>query len=127
MLKKYDMDEIIVKDSKTIGEIKNEFNSHFPHLKLEFYSGDHAIGEGSLNKEKIEDNLLLKDIRLNHSIGELSIHGNQKTSTLEENFKNTFGLYVQVFRKSGDTWIQTTSTDEWPLSKQEGIGKEFDN
>jgi hypothetical protein len=37
---------------------------------------------------------------------------------VEDKFKNELNLNVQIFRKSGDVWLQTTSTDEWTLLEQ---------
>jgi hypothetical protein len=35
------------------------------------------------------------------------------------------GLYVQVFRKSGKVWLETTATDNWSLYKQNEEGQEL--
>ena len=120
------MQTLKIDDSKQLKEIKLAFNKHFPHLKLEFFSEEHHQGEGSERKAMYDDTLLLKDIRKNHTEGELSIDGHQKTCTFEENFFNHFGVNAQVFRKSGKIWLQTITTDEWTLSQQEHKGEEFD-
>ena len=36
----------------------------------------------------------------------------------------TFGLSAQVFRLSGDVWLETTSTDNWTLEEQNSTGQE---
>lgn len=41
-----------------------------------------------------------------------------KVSELESVFTETFGLSVQVFRKLGNVWLQTTTTDNWTLAEQ---------
>lgn len=120
------MQTLKINDSKQLKDIKNAFNNHFPHLKLEFFSEEHHQGEGTERKAMYDDELFLKDIRKNHSSGELSIDGHQKTSTFEEHFFEHFGVNVQVFRKAGRIWLQTIMTDEWTLSAQEHKGEEFD-
>ncbi len=45
-----------------------------------------------------------------------------KVRTLENVFYETYGLKVQVFRLSGNIWLQTTSTDEWTLHEQNRKG-----
>lgn len=120
------MQTLKISDNLQLKQIKNNFNEHFPHLKIEFFSEEHHNGEGSGRKAMFDDELLLKDIRTLHNSGELSIDGHQKTSTFENNFHDHFGVNVQVFRKSGRIWLQTISTDEWTLSHQENKGKEFD-
>lgn len=111
--------EILISDEKTLGEIKSEFSSKFPHLKIEFYEKGHKEGEGTSDKYLLDDSLSVTKARKKHTEGHLSINGNQKTNTLESKFKEIYGLNVQVFRKSGSVWMQTTSTDEWTLSHQE--------
>jgi len=120
------MQKLHISDNKQLKDIKNEFNAHFPHLKIEFYSGEHHQGEGSARKAMYDDNLLLKDIRKVHLEGDLSIDGHQKTATFEENFLNHFGVNVQVFRKSGRIWLQTILTDDLTLSAQEHKAEEYD-
>ena len=111
--------EIFISDSKTLGEIKKEFNERFPHLKLEFYGLSHKEGEGSPEKYHFDDSITVSKARSKHVDGHLSIIGSQNTKTLEQQFKDFYGLNVQVFRKSGKLWMQTTSTDHWTLEEQE--------
>jgi len=120
------MKTLKISDNKKLKDIKKEFNEHFPHLKIEFFSEEHHQGEGNPRKAMYDDNLLLKDIRTKHNEGELSIDGHQKTSTFEESFHDHFGVNVQVFRKQGRIWLQTIVTDDWTLAHQEQKGEEFD-
>lgn len=109
---------MIIKDNKKINEIQAEFNAKFPNLKIEFYKVQHHTGEGTSEKSKLDNNLTIGEIRTIHTSGDLSINGHQKVSTLENNFLTDYGLNIQVFRKSGSLWLQTTSTDNWTLSDQ---------
>ncbi len=120
------MKTLLIKDSKSLKELKTEFNAHFPHLKIEFFSVDHGEEEASPRTAIFDDKLLLKDIRTVHNEGELSIDGHLKTSTFEQNFHDTFGINAQVYRKSGRIWLQTVTTDDWTLADQErkGLGME---
>ena len=113
------MDTLKISDDLHLSEIKEKFTAKFPHLKLEFFSEEHGIGEASTFKTKFDDNTLLKDIRVIHNEGDLSIDGNTTTGDFETGFKTLFGVNVQVLRKSGNMWIQTTTTDRWTLDQQE--------
>ncbi|MBD3637062.1 MAG: hypothetical protein HUJ25_06915 [Crocinitomicaceae bacterium] len=121
------MDTLKISDDKQLKEIKELFNAKFPHLKIEFFSEDHNVGEASTYKSMYDDELYLSDIRSENTEGELSIDGHTKTSTFENNFKEKFGVNVQVWRKSGNMWLQTTTTDDWTLAEQERKGVEYDN
>jgi hypothetical protein len=116
--------EIKITDDKSIEQIQKEFNDHYPFLNLEFYKTEHEPGQGSANRERIDRKSTIANVRKRHNTGDLSIHGNQKVSTLESAFHDIYGLNVQVFRKSGKVWLQTTSTDEWSLSEQNRTGEE---
>ena len=121
------MKTLIIKDDKSLKAIKSEFNDHFPHLKIEFFSVKHLEDEASPRTAIYDDNLLLSEIRKNHNEGELSIDGHLKTSTFEQNFSDTFGVSVQVYRKSGSLWLQTITTDSWTLAEQERKGVQMES
>lgn len=112
-----------ITDNKTIKATQAEFNNKFPYLKIEFYAHEHGAQEGSPNRDKLADSLTIGDARTKINEGDLSIHANQKVSTLEQNFQEKYGLNVQVFRKSGDVWLQTIATDNWTLHKQNEKGE----
>ncbi|MEL6922988.1 MAG: hypothetical protein AAFO94_02995 [Bacteroidota bacterium] len=111
----------ITNDKKLI-DVQREFTEHFPFLKLEFYQQEHDSGVGSPNALKLNPELTIGAVRSEASSGNLSIHGGQKVSTLEQNFSDQYGLHVQVFRRAGDIWMQTTRTDDWTLSNQNERG-----
>lgn len=117
--------KIEIHDKLRIREIQEQFTAHFPYLKLEFYVGAHASGEGTSNELKISDDAVIGDHRKKHNTGELSIHANLKVNTLETAFSEIFGLNAQVFRKSGNVWLQTTTTDNWTLSEQNETAAEL--
>jgi len=121
------MNTLHISDNTQLKEIKKAFNDKFSHLKIEFFAEEHESGEASTYKSMYDDELYLKDIRSNHTEGDLSIDGHQKTSTFESNFKEHFGVNVQVWRRAGNLWLQTTITDKWTLSEQEKKGVEYDS
>ncbi len=116
------MKTITIRDDQTLKSIKSEFNQHFPHLKIEFFSIKHVEDEASPRTAVYDDSLYLKNIRTNHQEGEMSVDGHLKTSTFEQNFQKTFGVNVQVYRRSGSLWLQTITTDSWTLAEQERKG-----
>ncbi|MEX2483069.1 MAG: hypothetical protein WED10_00820 [Brumimicrobium sp.] len=106
-------------DFMTLKSIKEQFNNKFPHLKIEFFKSKHGKGEGSPKNLMYDDVFRIKDIRKEGGMLPVSIHGNLKTSTLEKKFEEELGIFIQVYRKSGNVWLQTTATDDWTLSEQE--------
>lgn len=103
--------------------VKKEFNSAFPYLKLEFFKEKHEVKKGNHRNQLIKDDLLLKP--LNTSASNIEIDENMPVSKLEDLFNQLYGISVQVFRKSGKIWLETTVTDDWTLKKQNEEGREL--
>ena len=116
---------MVISDEKKLKDIQAEFSKKFPYLKIEFYAHEHASGEGSPEKEHLDLEQTVGEVRSIHNRGELSIDGHLKVKTLEKNFAEQYGLFVQVFRRSGQLWLQTISTDEWTLTAQDRQGRAF--
>lgn len=114
---------MLVKDELLIQDLQKTFNLKFPYLKIEFYQKPHHSEGGSPKDEKLDVNQTIGAVRTVHHTGELSIHGNQKISTLEQAFQDQYGLFVQVFRKSANLWLQTTKTDHWTLTEANKKGE----
>lgn len=107
-----------IDDSKTIAEIQNEFTDVFKYIKIEFFTKAHGTGETSSKEDLIDNSKKLGEIRTVHNEGDLIITKDMKVSDVENAFEDNFGIHAQVFRKQGDNWLLTTSTDDWTLAKQ---------
>ena len=116
--------EIHINKTKTINSIQEEFQKHFPYLKIEFYNHAHSQGEGSLKKNTLNSNLTIEAVKKHELSDTIKINGLTKVGDLESTFAKNFGLSVQVFRKSGKLWLQTTATDNWTLAEQNQIAAE---
>ncbi len=110
--------------NKTIAQVKSDFNDFFPGLTVAFYSTAHDAGAGSLDKEKINEDLALKDITSFSVNDYIEIDPEMSVEQLESSFQEKYNLSVQVFRKSKDLWLQTTVTDHWSLNRQNEHGIE---
>lgn len=113
---------------KTIKEIQAEFSQMFPYLKLEFFSKPHTIGKGTKKEYMNDSSLSLGESSGNEEVfGMVDITEDTVVHDLEKMLREHFGLNVQVFRKSGKIWLETTATDNWTLGYQNSQGKELDN
>ncbi len=83
-------------------------------------------GSGTKKMYMKENTLLIKDIRKKGVNGTVDISPETIVHDLEEKFREEFGLNVQVFRKSGKIWLETTATDNWTLGYQNSQGQELD-
>lgn len=110
--------KIEIKASKTIQEFKNEFHSFFPFLKVEFFSAFHRNNEASHVSNMLPFTLTLDKIESFKKEGFVCFTEETTVSHFEQFLWTEFGLSVQVFRKSGTVWIETSLTDSWTLFKQ---------
>ena len=109
---------IQIEKSKQLKTIQLEFQQLFPQLKIEFYKNAHHQGEGSANNNMLDAHLTVGELTAINNEGILEIVPVMKVSELEQAFETNFGLHVQVFRKSGNVWLQTGKTDTWTLGQQ---------
>ena len=117
--------KIIINDHRKIFAIQEEFQKMFPYLKLEFFSKPHSQGGSSPKKLIKHPSKTLGECRTIHSKGTITITPQMTVAVLEQNMNDVFGLSVQVFRKSGNAWLETSVTDNWTLEQQNNQGEEL--
>ena len=110
--------------SRKLSELKEEFNASYPFLKLEFFKVPHHDQEPTAKKAMIKADHAVSDISEIVNEGEIAISGSMTVIELEALFRDEFGINVQVFRRSGNVWLETSSTDEMTLDEQNDLGKE---
>lgn len=119
--------KLLLTNSKTIAEVQETFSDLFPHLKIEFFTQPHNDKTASWSKFMIFDKSKpLKEIGLLKE-GVITLTNETITGEFEQFLSVRYGLFVQVFRKSMGTWLETTRTDKWTLGEQESKGKESAN
>lgn len=116
---------IKVSDERKLSAIQADFNALFPFLKVEFFKSPHKIGEASMKSLLYDNSRNVRDCRLRHQDGELVFAPEMKVNEFEEKCLKEFGLSVQVFRKSGNVWLETSATDSWSLKQQNDEGAEL--
>lgn len=114
---------IEINKNRAIADLQYDFSRLYPFLKLDFYKN--TSGKlGSIVKHKLNKTMLL-NIAGNQKEGGLEISDSMIVANLEKTFQNRFGLAVQVSRKSGAIWLETTMTDNWTLKQQNEHGREL--
>jgi hypothetical protein len=114
---------ITISDSRKIFKIQEEFNTAFPYLRLEFFSKPHKSGAPSAKKYLKRGDITVGECRTIQESGTITITPATTVEELEQSFRKIFGLSVQVFRKSGKVWLETTVTDSWTLEEQNKQGE----
>lgn len=114
--------ELKLSARSTVREVKKQFSACFPFLTLDFFIQGHKEGEGSALKQKVHENLLLIDVTGVLKEGIYSFKPSTSVAAFEQRLQHDYGLPVQVFRKSGNLWIETIHTDHLSLEKQNAMG-----
>ena len=111
---------------RLISEVQQDFNKAYPFLKLEFFKNEmngenrHGVGRIISQHRKLKESWKWKKDN-----GTLEVNESMTVLELEKAFMDEFGLNVQVFRKSGNIWLETTLTDAWTLKRQSDHGREI--
>jgi hypothetical protein len=113
---------------QTISEVQEAFAKAYPFLKLVFFTKPHKAFKGSHAKFLIEDRgIKLASLEKQPKDGVLYLEPEMPVWQVERLFEEEFGLHVQVFRKSGNTWLETSVTDSMSLEQQNAKGKASEN
>jgi hypothetical protein len=109
--------EIEISSDTKLTEIRAAFKAQFPFLDIAFFSKAHGEGSGSTKQSQLPYTATFEEAGDPHRIGLLQITGDQTCAFTETEFETGFGLYVQILRKSGNLWLQTTTSDELTLTE----------
>ena len=116
---------LTIRPSRLISEVQDEFNKMFPYLKLEFFKNRSGKKLDYSVNNIIRHNQKLAEGQINPVDGLIDIEPGMTVKELEKHFQDEFSLAVQVFRRSGNVWLETTMTDNWTLKHQNDHGKEL--
>ena len=106
--------EVTTTGSKKIKTLKKQFNENFPYLKINILSSTMAAKAGrgetiyALDIEKT-----LSEVREKTGSGKISFTGRKNVKTIEKEFDEIFGLYVQIGYTSPEgKWYYTHGSSD---------------
>ena len=115
--------KIKISRNTMVYEIKKQFSSEFPFLKVEFLIPPH-VSTGGRHPVIAADTVRLTSVQPHLKEGAFVVNDMTTVGELESCFRNHL-LDVQVFRRSANLWLETTMTDSWTLQKQNNHGREI--
>ncbi len=110
---------------RLIKEVQHDFNNAFPFLKIEFFQKPHGVLQGTNGKKMIAPTVKFDSLCKDCLQGTVEVYEDMTVAELEQSLRKQFGLSIQVFRKSGNIWLETTMTDNWTLRQQNEHGREI--
>lgn len=108
--------------SGSIRDIQKEFSSYFPYLTIDFFRLPHTGKKLSPKSEKLDKNTPVEQM-VKWDDDKIMEINEKMTISQFESMMEQIGMFVQVFRKSGRVWIETSYTDDWTLERQNEEGK----
>jgi len=109
----------------TLELVQRSFSAEFPFLKLEFFNRPHDKGRPTEKQYMLNSKRTIDSCSPKLSEATVMIPTAMTVQELEGVFQERLGLNIQVFRKSGRVWLETTATDDWSLFKQNEEGQEL--
>lgn len=109
----------------TLELVQRSFSAAFPFLKLEFFNRPHDKGRPTEKQFMLNTKRTIDSCNPKLTDAMVMIPTAMTVQELESVFQERLGLYIQVFRKSGGVWLETTATDDWSLFKQNEEGQEL--
>jgi hypothetical protein len=116
---------LVLNDNMSIFTVQQLFNSVFPYLKIDFFERDTKLNGFAFVRKHVTGNAKkLKDYKIANTKEPLiCIKPSLTVSDLDKIFSKTYYLQTQVFRKSGNVWLEATITDGWSLEDQNKQGE----
>jgi hypothetical protein len=117
--------EITINDHRKIFAIQKEFSDAFPFLKLEFFSRSNISSGAPAKKLMKHISRTIAECRTIHTSGHITIQPNMTVGELEQSFRDVYGLSLEVFFKTGDTWQEASENNDWTLEEHNEEGKKL--
>ena len=115
-----------INGERLISDIQKDFGAVYPFLKIEFFRN------GKIRRDRYPVNKLIPATQpvktawhYKQEKGQLTLSDGMTVTDFENALMDQFGLSAQVFRRSGNIWLETTITDYWTLKQQNEHGREI--
>lgn len=102
-----------IERGKPIRDIQKEFNEIYPFLKIEIVDKKQPVVK------------VVSGSGFPGSCHHVDISACRTVAQLEEDFRDHLDLPIQVFRRAGNLWIETSLTHDWTLDQQNREGELF--
>lgn len=106
-----------------ISDVQNKFAEEYPFLKVEFYKKQYSEMEVSAKKDRISPDIIISEQGKFIKADSIDINPERTVGAVEKEFYEKFDVVMQVSRKSGNIWIETSKTDDRTLMAQNQLGK----
>ena len=115
--------KLYIEKGTPVKEIARQFNLYYPYLNIEFYKMPH-LKDHSSSEEVTESTFPSSPLTQFTQEFTINISSNKTIKELEKECAS-LGLRGQIYRKSGNVWIETSFTNDWTLQHQNYEGEQI--
>lgn len=119
------MMDIHVTPERMIRDIQDDFTETYPFLRIAFFFKGQWYAQGSWKKRSVDTKQVIGCIISAIAENGFWITPAMTVFDLEKKCDELFGLSVQVYRRSGKIWLETTMTYNWTIAQQNKSGCEL--
>ncbi|MGA3015211.1 MAG: hypothetical protein ABSD71_14380 [Bacteroidales bacterium] len=112
--------KIVINNNRRISAIQEEFSTMFPCLTLAFFAKPSRPGAAPSKKLIRHSGKSLQDCRAFSNEGVIEILPSMNVSDVKENFRDVYGLSVEVFHKGRNGSNETPVNDNMTLGEING-------
>lgn len=109
--------QLNILDDTSVKDVQYQFNNFFPFLQIRFFKNTCCSLHTSCTSANVQDDEPVKGLMKINCPLQLHINRETRVCDLMKSFSDC-GLRVQLYRKFGTFWIQTSLTDDWSLERQ---------
>jgi molybdopterin converting factor small subunit len=106
----------------TIRSVQERFSSWYPYLRLNFFKRARKSHSSQIS---FSPEVSMAEINNKFVDANYELEENTTVGMLEKSLFEISGLPVQVFRRSGNLWLETRLTDHLTLNQQDNLGREI--
>lgn len=114
--------ELHICNNTGIREVKTQFARFFPFLKLEFFTCSHHSRKTSEIDEEPYYGMYVAETSEFFREGVVNFSPATTVADFQTQIRAELGLFVKVFRRSGDLWADTSPTSYLTLARQNSMG-----
>ncbi|WP_207492406.1 hypothetical protein [Aridibaculum aurantiacum] len=114
--------ELNINNDTVVKNLQAQFNNLYPYLKIEFLAAPKRQN-GYSRAEKVPASATFRALYTLDKEVAIDVNRNRTVAEVEHDFKENTGLSIQLYRKSGNVWIETSLTDDWTLGRQNDAGE----
>lgn len=114
-----------IREENTIAEVQTLFNTCFPYLKIDFFEKNVSFFPSIVSYKPMlhTERKLIEFRKDSKKIAPFQVTKELNVTAVEKFMQSFYSIYAQVYRKSGNVWLETTVTGNWSLEEQNKQGR----